>query len=241
MFKSIQVKILLQAFITFALSGFSIGESPRFLHGLSPYNSAAVQLEEAAFVKIADMAKQQSLAEEQKLIQAKEAKRILQLNYEKRIMDKIRRVISNYQFRMDPKHIQQIPKSILAESKIYNYDPMFLTALIITESSFNNKARSNKGAIGLMQIIPRTGAALAMEKKMHWKGSPTLYNPQVNIALGAYYLNKLQNRFGDLNLALEAYNHGPTKLAKYLKRGYQPRRYSNKVLKIYEMIDFEPT
>ncbi len=241
MLKSIQVKILLQVLITFALSGFSMGESPRLLHGLSPYNSAAVQFEENAFVKIVALAKQQSLTEEQKRIQAKEAERIFQLNYEKRVMDKIRQVISNYQIRMDPKHIQQIPESILAESKIYDYDPMLLTALIITESSFNNKARSKKGALGLMQIIPRTGAALAMETKMNWKGSPTLYNPQVNIALGAYYLNKLHNRFGDLNLALEAYNHGPTKLAKYLKRGYQPRRYSNKVLKIYAMIDFEPT
>ena len=142
---------------------------------------------------------------------------------------------------MSSERIQQIQKSILEESKIYDYDPLFLTALIITESSFNSKARSNKGAIGLMQIIPRTGAALALEKKIQWRGNPTLYNPQTNIALGAYYLKKLHKRFGDLNLALEAYNHGPTKLAKYLKRGYQPRRYSKKVFKIYEMIDFEPT
>ena len=241
MFRSIQVKILFQVFITIVLSGYSMGESPRFLYGLSPYHSAAVQFEEIVFARIGEMEKQKEIVEKQKLILLMEAERKLQLQYEEKVKDKIRQVISIYQLRMDPETIQQIPKSILAESKIYDYDPLFLTALIITESSFNSKARSNKGAIGLMQIIPRTGEALAIEKKIEWKGNPTLYNPEANIALGAYYLNKLHNRFGDLNLALEAYYHGPTRLDKYLKRGYQPRRYSKKVFKIYEMIDFEPT
>ncbi len=234
MFKSRQVKILFQVFITIVFTGFTMGESPQFMGGLSPYGSSVVQFEETAFARIEDMAKQKHL-------QTQEAERELQLRYDERVKDKIRRVISNYRGRMSSEHIQQIQTSILAVSKIYDYDPMFLTALIITESSFNSKARSNKGAIGLMQIIPRTGAALALEKKIQWKGNPTLYNPQTNIALGAYYLKKMHKRFGDLNLALEAYNHGPTKLAKYLKRGYQPRRYSKKVFKIYAMIDFEPT
>ena len=241
MFKSRQVKILFQVFIAFIFTGFSMGESSRLLDGLSPYGSSAIQFEEAAFVKIKKIAEQKENAEKQKRLQAQEAERKLQLRYEERVKDKIRQVISNYRGRMSSERIQQIQKSILAESKIHDYDPLFLTALIITESSFNSKARSNKGALGLMQIIPRTGAALALEKNMQWQGNPTLYNPQTNIALGAYYLKKMHKRFGDLNLALEAYNHGPTKLAKYLKRGYQPRRYSKKVLQIYEMIDFEPT
>ncbi len=234
MFKSAQVRILFQVFILIVFSGFSMGESSRFIEGLSPYSFAVGQFEETAFVRLEDRAKQ-------KRLQAREAELELQQKYEEKVKDKIRAAIFDYQLRMSPERIQQIQKSILAESKIYDFDPLFLTALIITESSFNSKARSNKGAIGLMQIIPRTGAALALEKNMHWKGHPTLYNPQENIALGTYYLNKLHTRFGDLNLALEAYNHGPTKLDKYLKRGYQPRKYSKKVFQIYEMIDFEPT
>ena len=245
MFRSKQMNILFPVFIAMIIPGFSLGESPRFLNGLSPYNYAAIQFEEKAFVKLVEIARRNSIAEnevkKQNTIRAREAELKLQLSYEKKVKEKIRQVIANYQIRMDPEHIRQIPTSILAESKIYNYDPMFLTALIITESSFNSRARSHRGAIGLMQIIPRTGVAMAAEKKMEWKGTPTLYNPQTNIALGAYYLNKLHNRYGDLNLALEAYNHGPTKLDKYLKRGYQPRRYSKKVFKIYEMIDFGPT
>jgi len=245
MSRSKQMKILFPVFIALIFSGFSLGESPRFLNGLSPYNSAAIQFEEMAFVKTVGIARQKSLAaneaEKQKIIQARETERKFQLNYEEKVKDKIRQLITKYQMHVYAEHIQEIPKSILAESKIYDYDPMFLTALIIAESSFNSRARSNRGALGLMQIVPRTGEALAMEKKIEWKGNQTLYNPYVNIELGAYYLNKLHNRFGNLNLALEAYNHGPTKLAKYLKRGYQPRSYSTKVFEIYEMIDFEPT
>lgn len=245
MFKSKQMKILFPVFITLILSGFSLNGSHPPMKGLSPFSSAVIKFEETAFVKIEETARQKSLAaikaESQRIIKEREAELRFQQNYEKRVKEKIRRVISDYRARMSPEHIQEISKSILAESKNYDYDPMFLTALIITESSFDRKARSNRGAIGLMQIVPRTGVAMATEKKMKWNGNPTLYNPQINIALGTYYLNKLHNRFGDLNLALEAYNHGPTKLAKYLKRGYQPKRYSKKVLKIYAMIDFEPS
>jgi membrane-bound lytic murein transglycosylase MltF len=224
-------------FPTLLISLFALvfmGQTSHFIHGISPYHSAAIQFEETVFEKIQDQAKQKDIEE-------KEAKEKFQQNYDKKIKEKIRQVISDYQRRMDPQHVEEIPEMILAESKIYGYDPMFVTALIITESSFNNKARSHRGAMGLMQILPRTGVALASEKEMEWKGKSTLYKPEINIALGTYYLSKLQDRFGDLNLALEAYNHGPSRLDKYLKRGYQPERYSKKVFKIYEMIDFEPS
>ena len=231
MFRSDQIKTLFPVFMAFTFSLIFMGQTSQPINGLSPYHSRVIHFEESVFQEIA----------KQKEIEEKEAQRRFQLSYERKIKEKIRTVISNYQSRMDPRHVQKIPEMILAESKIYDYDPMFLTALIITESSFDNKARSHRGALGLMQILPRTAVALASEKEVEWKGRSTLYNPEVNIALGAYYLNKLQSRFGDLKLALEAYNHGPTRLNKYLKRGYQPKRYSKKVFDIYEMIDFEPS
>ncbi|MDA0691643.1 MAG: lytic transglycosylase domain-containing protein [Nitrospinae bacterium] len=232
MFKSNQIKYLFPLLSVSLFTLVLMGQTSQPIHGLSPYHSAAIQFEETVFVKILDLAKRKEVKE-------KAAQVSFQQSYDRKIKEKIRKVISEYQRRMDPQHFEEIPGMILAESKIYGYDPMFVTALIITESSFDNKARSNRGAMGLMQILPRTGVALASEKEMEWKGSPTLYNPEINIALGTYYLNKLENRFGDLNLALEAYNHGPTRLDKYLKRGYQPKRYSKKVFQIYEMIDFE--
>jgi len=234
MFGSNQIKTLLSGLMASLFTIIFMGQTFQPIRGLSPYHSSAIQFEEKAFVNILKIVKQKEIEE-------REAQGRFQRSYEKKIKEKIRQVISDYQSRMDPGHIQAIPEMILAESKAYGYDPMFVTALIITESSFNNKARSHRGAMGLMQILPRTGVALASEKEMEWEGRSTLYNPEINIALGTYYLNKLQSRFGDLNLALEAYNHGPSRLEKYLKRGYQPKRYSRKVFKIYEMIDFEPS
>ncbi len=234
MFRSNRIKNLLPTLLVPLFSLVFIGQTSQPIYGLSPYHSATIQFEEVIFAKALDLARQKEIEE-------REAQISNQLSYEKKIKEKIRQVISDYQRRMDPQHFEEIPGMILAESKVYGYDPMFVTALIITESSFNNKARSHRGAMGLMQILPRTGVALASEKEVEWKGSPTLYNPEVNIALGTYYLNKLESRFGDLNLALEAYNHGPSRLDKYLKRGYQPKRYSKKVFENYEMIDFEPS
>jgi soluble lytic murein transglycosylase len=146
----------------------------------------------------------------------------------------------NYKTGLAPGFQDQLAHFIVRESKKYSYDPFLLTALIITESSFNNWARSRKGALGLMQIQPRTAVALAKETQREWKGKPTLYDPGANIALGAYYLEKLIKRFGDLSLALEAYNHGPTKLSRYLRKGRKPTKYSRRVISQYEMIRPQP-
>ena len=159
-----------------------------------------------------------------------------QLKHENNVRDKILEVVSSFNTGLDKKRLQQLPDWIIRESKRYGYDPLFLTALIITESSFNHRAKSKKGALGLMQIIPRTGHVLAYETRVKWKGKKTLYQPGVNIAIGAYYLDKLVNRYGDLSLALEAYNHGPTQLNRFLRMGNRPKVYSKKVFDNYKRL-----
>ena len=144
--------------------------------------------------------------------------------------------ISHYKTGLKTNYIDNLPELIVHESKKYGYDPLLLTAVIITESSFNNWARSNRGAHGLMQIRPATGRELAAEVRVQWQGTPSLYDPETNITLGAYYLNKLFLRFGDLGLALEAYNHGPSRLKGYLKKGHRPKRYSRQVFKKYSSL-----
>jgi len=144
--------------------------------------------------------------------------------------------ISRYKTGLETSYINNLSELIVHEGKKYGYDPLLLTAVIITESSFNNWARSNRGAHGLMQIRPATGRELAAEVRVQWQGTPTLYDPEINIILGAYYLNKLFLRFGDLGLALEAYNHGPSRLKGYLKKGYRPKRYSRQVFKKYSSL-----
>ena len=156
--------------------------------------------------------------------------------YKKNLKKQIAQQIAQYQTGLKTSYIDGLPELIVHESKKYSYDPLLLTAVIITESSFNNWARSNRGAHGLMQIRPATGRELAAEVRVQWQGTPSLYDPETNIILGAYYLNKLFLRFGDLGLALEAYNHGPSRLKGYLKKGHRPKRYSRQVFKKYSSL-----
>jgi soluble lytic murein transglycosylase-like protein len=213
---------VIQLVLVLAFTGFFTGKTPQYVSGLSPFFSAVSQVEEGVFHK------------------AKETRFQNELVYHNRVREKIRLIISDYNTGLDKTSSMLIPDWILTESRKYGYDPLFLTALIITESSFNNWAKSNRNAHGLMQLKPTTAVAIASETDLKWKGTPTLYDPKKNIALGAYYLNKMVARFGDLTLALEAYNQGPSRLSRFLRKGYLPSRYSGKVLKNYRKIRFQP-
>ena len=193
-----------------------------YLKGASAYSSAITLSDQRYFLKL-NREKEYS----HKTLREKQ-----------RIKNQIFDVISSYSTGLDLDLLNQIPQWIYEESQKYDYDPLLLTALIVTESSFNNWAKSHRGALGLMQIRPQTGHAMATEVNLKWEGKPTLFKPDSNIALGTYYLNKLQNRFNnDVKLALEAYNHGPTRLERYIQQGKRlPVDYSNKVLKIYDLI-----
>ncbi len=207
---------------------------------LSPYLTAAASMEASVFDERRERRLKEKASLKHRSLKMDRARARNEREYDRKVGERILDILSRYRTGLKKKSDDKIPGWILAQSKRYGYDPLFLTALIITESSFNNWAVSHRGAVGLMQLLPGTGKAMARETKQPWRGTSTLHDPEVNIALGSYYLNKLKRRFGDLNLALEAYNHGPTRLDSYLKRGYAPSRYSKKVLKIYEMIHFEP-
>tara|TARA_Y100001960_G_scaffold75099_1_gene80039 strand:- start:906 stop:1577 length:672 start_codon:yes stop_codon:yes gene_type:complete len=208
--------------LVLGFTGFFTGKTTYYVSGLSPFFYDLTRMEINVFGKT------KTLRQAQKK------------NHDSQIRNHIEKIIANYHTGLDEKNYVRIPEWILAESKKYSYDPLFLTALIITESSFYNWAKSNRGARGLMQLKPTTAVALASETSLKWKGNRTLYDPEKNIALGAYYLNKMVVRFGNLNLALEAYNHGPSRLSKYLRKGYHPQRYSRRVLKNYKKIRFQP-
>ncbi|MBP6199975.1 MAG: lytic transglycosylase domain-containing protein, partial [Nitrospira sp.] len=87
-------------------------------------------------------------------------------------------------------------------------DPALLQAVIKVESNFNSDAVSSKGAIGLMQLMPLTAAALHVLDP---------FDPKDNIHAGAALLRRLLNRFdGDLSLALAAYHIGETRVRQTL-------------------------
>jgi len=115
-------------------------------------------------------------------------------------------------------------------------EPAMVLAVIRVESTFQPDAISHKGALGLMQILPGTGQALAEEIGLAWEGDHQLLEPDMNIELGAYYLRKLLDRFdGDRESALEAYFQGPTRLAT--RRGIdsaQTYHYAHRVLPYWD-------
>ncbi len=124
---------------------------------------------------------------------------------------------------------------ILKESRKYGHDYRLILAIIKTESSFKYKATSPKGAKGLMQIKPHVGQAIAKDIDIGWDGDETLFNPHLNVKIGLYYLSRLLLRFGDLKVALTAYNFGPTFVRKRLKSNRKlPSLYTKKVMEAYQ-------
>lgn len=135
------------------------------------------------------------------LTKPREVQRPIQVNAVRRVYS----IIKKYA----PKHRNPeiLAKAIVAESSNQNYDPLFVAAVIKAESAFNATAQSHKGAQGLMQIMPATGAWLAKQNDLP-RGRLT--DPGHNLRLGITYLKQLEADFsGDKVFALVAYNWGP--------------------------------
>ena len=101
---------------------------------------------------------------------------------------------------------------------IYKEDPLFVTSVIKVESKFFRRAKSQKGAIGLMQIMPGTGREIARELKLQGFENSSLENPETNIRFGFHYISKLRKEFGDDDVTvLAAYNAGGKNVKDWLK------------------------
>jgi len=100
----------------------------------------------------------------------------------------------------------------------YEIDPLFVAAMIREESRYNANAVSYAGAIGLMQIMPANGPEFASRLKIPRFNTKMLYNPDINIQMGAWYMKSLMNQF-DNNHALVAgaYNGGPGRMRRWIK------------------------
>lgn len=98
----------------------------------------------------------------------------------------------------------------------YSIDEYFVCALIFAESSFKDDAISNKGAIGLMQIMPDTGEWAAEKIGLEDYSVEMLSDPKININIGCWYLAYLSDRFdSDAKKVLAAYNAGPSNVDEW--------------------------
>jgi soluble lytic murein transglycosylase-like protein len=129
-----------------------------------------------------------------------------------------------------------LAEALYNESQRYGLQPTLVMALIATESSFFNWSRSERGAVGLMQLRPVTAEAMVRQwsasgERVKWSGEETLFDPVINLRLGLGYLSQLVRQFGDLKIALTAYNYGPTRVSEWLAECKPlPLGYANRII-----------
>lgn len=111
------------------------------------------------------------------------------------------------------------------QSLVYHYaarnhiDPFLVAAVIRTESKFNNQARSPKGAMGLMQLMPETAQWVADQMDYPNFSTRDLENPEVSIRLGTWYLASLKKEFNNNEiLVLAAYNGGRGNVKQWMRQ-----------------------
>ena len=111
--------------------------------------------------------------------------------------------------------------------EIYLVEPLWLLAMMETESTFNSSAVSSEGALGLMQILPSTAVYLGLDNPND------LYYPRTSVELAAQYLNELSRQTGSLKMATVAYNQG----IGNVERGTYRTAYYDKVLVKYRNLE----
>lgn len=115
-------------------------------------------------------------------------------------------------------------------------------AMVRQESAFYTKARSRAGALGLMQIMPRTAENTAKMLKVSYSPRRLNSDPDYNLTLGQFYLADLLKEFdGSYILALAAYNAGPARARKWVHNNGDPRTAAVDPIDWIEMIPFDET
>jgi hypothetical protein len=150
------------------------------------------------------------------------------------IVEDLRRQFVRHHTGLSSFEIEQVAHTIAHESERLGLSPSLVLGVIQVESGFYNFAVSNKGAMGLMQIMPATGHTLARRHGIPWRGPEILFDPIVNVRLGIAYIAWLEARFGTIDAALAAYNWGPARIGQRIRNGAGlPQRYVRDVLSAY--------
>ena len=130
---------------------------------------------------------------------------------------------------ISPEFARSVGAIIHKDAQLYGRDPNLVLAIIAEESGFDPKVVSSVGAVGLMQVMP------------HWKRvlgiTGDLKDPDVNIRAGLQILGFYLEMYGDVQMALTAYNRGPGPVDNALVKGSNPNNgYAPRVLATYERL-----
>ena len=98
-------------------------------------------------------------------------------------------------------------------------DPYLVASLIRQESEFNPSAVSRANAVGLMQLLPKVGSAVAKQEKLRHFSATQLFTPEVNLRLGTRYFREMVDKFGAFEYALAAYNAGSNRVDDWQGQG----------------------
>jgi len=118
------------------------------------------------------------------------------------------------------------------EAEEWGIDPFMMAAIIRQESAFKADIVSRAGAIGLMQVMPPTGAQLARTHGPDRFTEASLTAPEVNLHLGAAFFVEMSRRYdNDLPLVLSAYNAGPTRATRWRRypEASDPLRFTERI------------
>jgi soluble lytic murein transglycosylase len=117
------------------------------------------------------------------------------------------------------------PKAYWSDLRKYSVlnglDPYLVASLIRQESEFNTLALSRANAVGLMQLLPKTGKNVAKQVKLKGYSAPQLFTPAVNLQLGTRYFKDMVDKYdGQFEYALAAYNAGTDRVGEWLGQGH---------------------
>jgi len=108
---------------------------------------------------------------------------------------------------------------VRGHAKNHDLDPALLASVIYAESRFDPNARSDAGAVGLMQLLPETARGIALRTGGNRFVVADLRDPEINVRYGSWYLDHLLHRYSDTELALAAYHAGQGNVDSWRREG----------------------
>jgi soluble lytic murein transglycosylase len=127
-----------------------------------------------------------------------------------------------------------------AHAKNHDLDPALVAAVVYVESRFDPNARSQAGALGLMQLLPKTAKGIALRTGGARFVVADLRDPEINVRYGTWYLRHLVDRYESTDLALAAYHAGQGNVDKWRRSGSgiafsETRSYVSRVIELEQI------